>query len=133
MSMPNETTARRLKEAAGADGWSEDPREIAPHLVELRGRWTGRTPLLLKPSDTQAVARILAVCNETGTAVVPQGGNTGLVGGQVPTRGEVLLSLERMTRIRTISPGRRSLDRGGGRRARSARSRRPTKPDACFR
>jgi FAD/FMN-containing dehydrogenase len=96
-------TARRLKEAAGADGWSEDRSEIAPHLVELRGRWTGRTPLLLKPKTTEAIARILAICNETGTAVVPQGGDTGLVGGQIPTRGEVLLSLRRMTRIRTVS------------------------------
>jgi FAD/FMN-containing dehydrogenase len=72
--------------------------------VELRGRWTGQTPLLLKPADTESVARILVVCSETGTAVVPQGGNTGLVGGQIPTRGEVLLSLERMTRIRKVSP-----------------------------
>jgi FAD/FMN-containing dehydrogenase len=93
----------RLKQAAGHGGWSEDQTEIAPHLVELRGRWTGRTPLLLKPSSTQAVARILSVCNETGTPVVPQGGNTGLVGGQIPTRGEVLLSVERMTRIRSVS------------------------------
>jgi len=104
MSRLDEATVRRLKEAAGARGWSEDAGEIAPHLIELRGRWTGQTPLLLKPSDTQAVARVLAVCNETGTALVPQGGNTGLVGGQIPTRGEVLLSLERMTRIRLISP-----------------------------
>lgn len=104
MSMPDEKTVRRLKEAVGAGGWSEDQREIAPHLVELRGRWTGRTALLLKPADAAAVARILEVCNESGTAVVPQGGNTGLVGGQIPTRGEVLLSLERMTRIRTVSP-----------------------------
>ncbi len=103
MTTLDETIARRLKEAAGPGGWSEDASEIAPHLVELRGRWTGKTPLLLKPSDTEAVARILAVCNESGTPVVPQGGNTGLVGGQIPTRGEVLLSLERMTRIRTIS------------------------------
>jgi len=104
MNRLDEATVRRLKEAAGAGGWSEDAGEIAPHLIELRGRWTGQTPLLLKPSDTQAVARVLAVCNETGTALVPQGGNTGLVGGQIPTRGEVLLSLERMTRIRLISP-----------------------------
>jgi FAD/FMN-containing dehydrogenase len=95
--------ARRLKEAAGRDGWSESASEIAPHLVELRGRWKGQTPLLLKPASTEAVSRILALCNESGTAVVPQGGNTGLVGGQIPTHGEVLLSLERMTRIRMVS------------------------------
>jgi FAD/FMN-containing dehydrogenase len=96
-------TARGLKEAAGQGGWTESPNEIGPHLVELRGRWKGQTPLLLKPASTEAVSRILTLCNESGTAVVPQGGNTGLVGGQIPTRGEVLLSLERMTRIRKVS------------------------------
>ena len=95
--------ARGLKEAAGQDGWSESPSEIDPHLVELRGRWKGATPLLLKPASTEAVSRILALSDESGTAIVAQGGNTGLVGGQIPTRGEVLLSLERMTRIRKVS------------------------------
>jgi FAD/FMN-containing dehydrogenase len=94
---------RALKDAAGEGGWSENANEIAPHLVELRGRWTGETPLLLRPSTTDAVSRILRVCNESGTAIVPQGGNTGLVGGQIPTHDEVLLSLERMTRIREVS------------------------------
>ena len=103
MNVLDPMIAGRLKEAAGPGGWSEDESEIAPHLVELRGRWTGHTPVLLKPASTEAVSRILAICNETSTAVVPQGGNTGLVGGQIPTRGEVLLSLERMTRIRTVS------------------------------
>lgn len=93
----------RLKEAAGLHGWSEDAAEIAPHLIEWRGRWRGTTPLLMKPAQTEEVARILAICNETGTPVVPQGGNTGLVGGQIPTRGEVLLSLERMNRIRGLN------------------------------
>jgi FAD/FMN-containing dehydrogenase len=104
MSAVDPATAHRLKDAAGPHGWSEDASEIAPHLIELRGRWTGRTPLLLKPASTEVVAHILAICNETGTEVVPQGGNTGLVGGQISTRGEVLLSLQRMTRIRTVSP-----------------------------
>src|ERR1700687_1063128 len=95
--------AQRLKEAAGPFSWSEEPAEIAPHLREWRGRWKGETQLLLRPRETQEVARILSVCDETGTAIVPQGGNTGLVGGQIPTRGEVLLSLERMNRIRSVS------------------------------
>lgn len=97
--------ARRLKEAAGAGGFSEDAQEIAPHLAEWRGRWQGKTPLLLKPKTTDAVARILGICNETHTAIVPQGGNTGLVGGQTPTEGEILLSLERMNGIRKVDAG----------------------------
>ena len=103
MAMLDPSIAGRLKEAAGPGGWSEDPNEIAPHLTEWRGRWTGTTPLLLRPTATENVARILAICDETGTPIVPQGGNTGLVGGQIPTRGEVLLSLARMNRIRAIS------------------------------
>lgn len=97
------TVAARLKDAAGTEAWSEDPGEIAPHLSEWRGRWHGQTSLLLKPASTAAIARILAICDQTGTAIVPQGGNTGLVGGQIPVSGEVLLSLERMNRIRRIS------------------------------
>jgi FAD/FMN-containing dehydrogenase len=59
---------------------------------------------LLKPDTTDQVARIVGICNETRTPVVPQGGNTGLVGGQIPGSGEVLLSLERINRIRRVSP-----------------------------
>ncbi|HEX3944112.1 MAG TPA: FAD-binding oxidoreductase [Rhizomicrobium sp.] len=92
----------RLKEAAGPNGFTEDPREIAPHLVEWRGKYHGRSALLLKPRTTAEVARILAICNETRTPIVPQGGNTGLVGGQIPFDGEALLSLSRLNRIRTI-------------------------------
>ena len=95
--------AQRLAEAAGPGGSTTEQSEIAPHLVEWRGRWQGRTPLMLKPTTTGQVSRILAICNETLTPLVPQGGNTGLVGGQIPTQGEVLLSLERMNRIRAVS------------------------------
>jgi FAD/FMN-containing dehydrogenase len=89
----------RLKAAVGAKGFSEDPKEIAPHLEEWRGKYRGKSALMLKPGSTAEVAAILAICNETGTPIVPQGGNTGLVGGQIPVSGEVLLSLERMNRI----------------------------------
>jgi D-lactate dehydrogenase (cytochrome) len=91
----------RLKQAAGAQGWSEDAAEIAPYLIEWRERWKGSTPLLLKPSTVAAVAEIVRVCAETGTPLVPQGGNTGLVGGQIPS-GEVLLSLKRLNRVRVV-------------------------------
>jgi len=93
----------RLKQAAGPGGFSDDAQEVAAHTTEWRGRWSGKTALLLKPKTTEAVSGILAICNETLTALVPQGGNTGLVGAQVPLHGEVLLSLERMSRIRSVS------------------------------
>ncbi|MGZ5920677.1 MAG: FAD-binding oxidoreductase [Rhizomicrobium sp.] len=92
----------RLKDAAGPNGFSEDAGEIAPHLEEWRSRNHGQSPLLLKPATTGQVSAILAICHQTGTAIVPQGGNTGLVGGQIPLHGEVLLSLRRMNRIRAV-------------------------------
>src|ERR1700761_791801 len=92
----------RLKQAAGDKGFSEDPAEIAPYLEEWRGKYDGHTALLLKPEKTAQVAAILAICHETRTPIVPQGGNTGLVGGQLPLHGEVLLSLKRMNRVRSV-------------------------------
>jgi FAD/FMN-containing dehydrogenase len=101
---PSKETLDRLKQAAGAGGWSEDPQEIAPHLVEWRERYRGATALMLKPATVESVARIVRACAETRTAIVPQGGNTGLVAGQIPSaRGdEVLLSLSRLNRVRGV-------------------------------
>ncbi|MBV9044466.1 MAG: FAD-binding oxidoreductase [Alphaproteobacteria bacterium] len=99
----------RLKAAVGAKGFSEDPAEIAPHLEEWRSKYRGRSPLLLKPATTAEVSAILAVCNETRTAVVPQGGNTGLVGGQIPFNGEVVLSLARMNKVRALDTAAHAL------------------------
>jgi FAD/FMN-containing dehydrogenase len=93
----------QLKAASGHNGFSEDAQEIAPYLEEWRGRFRGKSSLLLKPQTTEQVSAILAICNQTGTKLVPQGGNTGLVGGQIPQHGEVLLSLKRMNRIREVS------------------------------
>src|ERR1700761_1911164 len=92
----------RLKQAAGDKGFSEDPAEIAPHLEEWRSKYHGHSALLLKPTTIEAVCAILAICDETRTPIVPQGGNTGLVGGQIPLHGEVLLSLKRLNRLRAL-------------------------------
>jgi FAD/FMN-containing dehydrogenase len=89
----------RLKAVLGEDGWSQDPARLAPKLLEWRDRWTGETPLLALPRTTKDVAAIIGICCESGTPVTTQGGNTGLVGGQIPM-GEVLLSTERMRAIR---------------------------------
>ncbi|MGD0144134.1 MAG: FAD-binding oxidoreductase [Rhizomicrobium sp.] len=102
-------TLARLKQAVGAKGFSEDAREIAPHLVEWRSKYQGHSPLLLKPQTTAEVSSVLAICNDTHTAIVPQGGNTGLVGGQIPLNGEVLLSLARMNKIRSVDAANASL------------------------
>ena len=89
----------RLKAVLGEGGWSQDPDRLAPKLVEWRDRWSGTTPLLALPRSAEQVAAIVGICAESGTAITPQGGNTGLVGGQIPD-GEILLSLERMRAVR---------------------------------
>jgi FAD/FMN-containing dehydrogenase len=95
-------TIERLKQAVGPDGSSDDASELKPHLTEWRGKYRGCTPLMLKPRTTAEIAAILSICNETRTPVVPQGGNTGLVGAQVPFNSEILLYLGRMNGIRNI-------------------------------
>ncbi len=98
------TAFDRLKSVAGPNGFSEDTAEIAPHLTEWRGKYQGQSPLLLKPAHAAEVSALLAICHESDTKIVPQGGNTGLVGGQIPFHGEVLLSTRRLNRIRAIDP-----------------------------
>ena len=73
-----------------------------PYLVEMRDLYHGATPMVLRPGSVAEVAAILKLANDTGTAIVPQGGYTGLVGGQLPFHGEVLLSLNRMDKIREV-------------------------------
>ncbi len=102
MNKPSPQSLDRLRAAVGPKGWSDASEDLAPHLVEWRGRYQGATPLLLKPADTSEVAAIVRICAETQTAIVPQGGNTGLVGGQIPCGDEILLSLERMKSIRAL-------------------------------
>ncbi|WP_370873173.1 FAD-binding oxidoreductase [Peteryoungia aggregata] len=80
--------------------------DIKPYLTENRGLYHGASPLVLKAGSTQEVSAILKLASETGTAIVPVSGRTGLVGGQVPREEgqDVLLSLERMNRIREVDP-----------------------------
>ena len=105
----NSETIARLKQAAGAKGFSEDPKEIAPHLEEWRGKYQGRSTLLMKPATVADVSAILTICNETKTALVPQGGNTGLVGGQIAFNGEVILSTSRLNKIRAVDDASQTL------------------------
>jgi FAD/FMN-containing dehydrogenase len=81
-----------------------DPAALEPHLIEGRGLYHGRTAMLLRPGSTDEVAAILKLANETRTPVVPQGGNTGLVGGQIPFDGELIVSLTRLDKIREVDP-----------------------------
>src|SRR3954465_9813663 len=81
-----------------------EPTDIAPYLTEERQLYHGRSPLVLRPGSVAEVSAILKLANDTGTAIVPQGGNTGLVGGQTPHNGEIVLSLKRLDRVREVDP-----------------------------
>jgi len=103
MTAPSPAVLDELKAALGPAGWSQDPFTVAPHLTEWRGRWTGETPILLTPGSTEEVAKAVSICAAHGVAIIPQGGNTGLVGGQIPF-GEVLLSTRRLRTVRDVTP-----------------------------
>ncbi|HYC68047.1 FAD-binding oxidoreductase [Brevundimonas sp.] len=103
MIPPSAEALAALKSVLGEGGWTDDPTEIAPWLIEWRNRWTGYTPLMLTPRSTEQVAAAVRVCAEHRIAIVPQGGDTGLVGGQIPF-GEVLLSTRKLRAIRDVTP-----------------------------
>jgi D-lactate dehydrogenase (cytochrome) len=79
-----------------------DAADIAPYVTEERDLFHGRSPLVLRPGSTEEVSAICKLASERNIALVPQGGNTGLVGGQTPHNGEVVVSMRRMDRIRDV-------------------------------
>src|SRR5207344_9028 len=101
---PSLDTIDALVRIVGEENAVRDKADMARYLVEWRDRYRGRAALVLKPGETREAAAILKLANETKTAIVPQGGNTGLVGGQIPfeTGHEVVVSLERLSRVRDI-------------------------------
>jgi FAD/FMN-containing dehydrogenase len=105
-SAPSSDLLDRFAAIVGEKHAVRNAAEIAPHLVENRGLYHGASPMLLKPGSTEEVSAILKLASETGAAIVPQTGNTGLVGGQTPREGssDIILSLERMNRVRDIDP-----------------------------
>ena len=92
-----------LKAALPSGAWTEDPDLIDPHMREWRDKYFGQTPLLLTPRSTEDVSTTMKICAAHKLPVMPQGGNTGLVGGNTP-QGEILISLKKMTAIREINP-----------------------------
>ncbi|QFR31776.1 FAD-binding oxidoreductase [Ancylobacter sp. TS-1] len=92
-----------LAQRIGAAHVLTDPADMAPYLREERGLYQGMTPAVLRPGTTEEVAFVVETCAQAGVAIVPQSGNTGLVGGQMPF-GEVLVSLARLDRVRQVDP-----------------------------
>ena len=101
---PSPALLKRFIAIVGEKYAITDTAAQEPYLVEMRHRWHGRTSVVLRPGTVAEVSEILKLANDTGTAIVPQGGNTGLVGGQLPYRGEIILSLNRLDKIREVDP-----------------------------
>ena len=104
MSLGIKALQSQLPEGA----WTIDADIIAPQLREWRDKYFGHTPIMLTPRDTQEVSDAVKICAQHGLKIVPQGGNTGLVGGQTP-QGEVLLSLRNMNSVRAVNPTNNSI------------------------
>src|SRR3979409_1033713 len=92
----------RFRKIVGDKYAVTDAAEIAPYVTEERDLFHGRSPLVLRPGTTAEVSEICKLSSEHHIALVPQGGNTGLVGGQTPHNGEVVVSLRRLDRIREV-------------------------------
>jgi len=82
--------------------------------TDWTGRYRGRAAVVVRPRHTAEVAAVLALCTDAGLAVVPQGGNTGLVGGGVPRHGEVVLSLTRLDRLGPVDQEAAQVTAGAG-------------------
>jgi FAD/FMN-containing dehydrogenase len=107
MNAPAAPILDRFATIVGAAHALRQPADIAPYLTEPRARFHGATPLVLRPGSVAEVSAIMALASATRTGIVPYGGGTGLVGGQIPsaTGGEVVVSLARLNRIRAVDPG----------------------------
>jgi D-lactate dehydrogenase (cytochrome) len=94
----------RLAAIVGAAHVLTDTAETTPYATDWRKRWFGKALAVVKPATTDEVARVVRLCGETRTAIVPQGGNTGLCGGATPDGSgrQIVLNLSRMNRVRAI-------------------------------
>ena len=96
----------QLKRIAGPSGYVAEPAAMERYLQEWRGLYRGIAPLVLRPSSTAQAAELVRTCAQYRIAMVPQGGNTGLVGGAVPSSTpelpQVVISAERLTAIREL-------------------------------
>lgn len=94
-----------LRDLLGPKGFTDDPDLLAPWLTDWRGRFHGQARALLSPADTTQVAAVLRIAGEYRVPLVPQGGNTSMVGGATPPEdgSALILSLRRMNRIRSLS------------------------------
>ncbi|MEQ8824369.1 MAG: FAD-binding oxidoreductase [Filomicrobium sp.] len=106
LNRPSEDVLARLADVVGPDQALRSPEDQARYLTEWRDLYVGRTPVVLRPGSVEEVSQILSIANDARVAVVPQGGNTGLVGAQIPFESgdEIVVSLERLNKVRKVDP-----------------------------
>jgi FAD/FMN-containing dehydrogenase len=106
MNAPTQPLLDQFAEIVGPAHAVRDAQAIAPYLIEPRDKFHGVTAMVLRPGSVEEVAAIVTLANQTRTPIVPQGGNTGLVGGQIPSEkgNEIVLSLARLNRVRAVDP-----------------------------
>src|SRR5258706_10409626 len=95
---------KQLAAIVGAANVLAAPGDTKPYFTDWRRQYTGAAECVVRPASADEVARVVALCAREGVAIVPQGGNTGLSGGSVPTgaRRQIVLSLSRLNRIREL-------------------------------
>ena len=97
-----------LRAAVGARAVIDEPQALEAHRIEERGLFRGACAAVVQPATTEEVAAVVRLCSGAGVAIVPHGGNTGLVGGGVP-RGGIVLSTARLNRIRALDAVNRTI------------------------
>ncbi|MDX1485655.1 MAG: FAD-binding oxidoreductase [Alphaproteobacteria bacterium] len=102
----NQDILSRLRQAVGERGIITDPGDMLPYLTDHRDLYEGAAGAVLRPASTEETAAVVSICAESRTPIVPQGGNTGLVGGSVPDQSgsSIVLNLGRMNKVREIDP-----------------------------
>ncbi|MEE2879082.1 MAG: FAD-binding oxidoreductase [Pseudomonadota bacterium] len=108
MTRPPEEFLTDAKALLGAKGWSEDADKLSEVASPWRGTYKGETPFLAMPSSTDEAAALVKLCAKYRVALVPQGGNTGLVDGGTP-HGEITVSMRRMNKVRAVDVRNNSL------------------------
>jgi FAD/FMN-containing dehydrogenase len=104
MTTPDQPLLDRFAAIVGDEYAVRDAQEIAPYLAERREKFSGRTPMVLRPGSVDEIAAILKLASETRTGIVPQAGNTGLVGGQIPSAAgdQIIVSVSRLNKVRHV-------------------------------
>ncbi|MEE8622941.1 MAG: FAD-binding oxidoreductase [Alphaproteobacteria bacterium] len=96
----------RIRDVVGPRGWISEPADMARYVTDHRDLYHGRCEAVVRPASREEVAAVVRLCAGAKISIVPQGGNTGLVGASVPLEegGGIVLSLSRMDRVREIDP-----------------------------